>query len=65
MAVLKTEVEWRLVGRYVKGFEVPLSLNDECQGLYAEEQTFLAGQHPYHVPNFVGGEDDSLTWDNS
>lgn len=65
MVVLRTENEWRVLGRYVKPFALADSLNNDGALVYGEEKTFLAGTHPYHVPNFVGGyEDDSLARDN-
>ena len=54
---LRTETEWKLLGRFVKQKATPVM---RCQKtgepLYAQFQTFTNGEHPYHVPNYIGDE---------
>lgn len=56
--VLRTEAEWRVIGRFVKARSTPVMRHQETgQPLFAKFQTFTNGEHPYHVPNYIGGDD--------
>lgn len=58
--VLRTEMEWRVLGRFVKARSTPYQRCELTgQPLFAEFQTFTNGEHPYHVPNYIGGDDES------
>jgi len=58
--VLRTETEWRLLGRFVKQKATPfMRCQSSGEPLYHENQTFTVGDHPHHVPNYIGGENDS------
>lgn len=54
---LRTEAEWKVQGRFVKQKATPVM---RCQrtgeALFAKFQTFTNGDHPYHVPNYIGDE---------
>lgn len=58
--ILRTEAEWKVQGRFVKQKAVPV-MRHQVSGmpLFAKFQTFTNGEHPYHVPNYIGGNDDS------
>lgn len=54
---LRSEAEWRTLGRFVKHRATPyMRCQESGDPLYHENQTFLPGEHPYHIPNYPKGD---------